>query len=199
MPSTDRNATGDRLERATTAAGVAAPALALGTVAVAAAASPTFAWPAEPFSVLGRAGAPTATGFNAGLFVTGLLAVAFAVRLRAAAGAVVGGLYAVVGVSFAGAALFPIGTPLHDVAAGIFLGIWLLLWAAGVRDWRAGDRLAGAATVALGTVVPVAWDVWPLLVGDPGLAAQELASLLAWAAWSVRSAAGLWRGDGGAG
>lgn len=187
------------LDRTASATGVVSPAVLLATVTLGAASSPTYDWPAEPFSVLGAPGRPTAAAFDAGLILGGVLALPFAVRLWRTASASVGGLYALVGLSFAGAGLFSVPTRLHEVfGAGAFAGIWLLLWAAALADWRADSRRDGAVAFLLGTAALAVWLPYDLGVARAqiGYGAAELVSLLAFAVWSVRTAARLWAADG---
>lgn len=122
-----------------TLSGVLAPVAVLVTFGVGATLSTVYSWPTDPFSVVGTTGDLAAAFFNAGLIVAGLLAIPFAVRLWTLGNASVGILYGLVGVAFVGAGLFPIGAEanLHEIfGAGIFLGIWLLLWTAS----EIGDR-----------------------------------------------------------
>ena len=175
------------------ATGVASPAAVLLTLTANAALSPTYAWPAEPFSVLGAPGEPTAALFGAGLVLGGLLALPFAVRLWRTAVAAVGVLYALVGLSFAGAGLFPAGTAAHGVfGAGLFVGIWLLLWAAAVVDWRRDSSSSFDAALAflLGTAALAVWLPYDLGVRSAqfGYGFAELVAFGAFAVWSVRTA-----------
>lgn len=110
--------------------------------------------------MIGGEGNLTAALFNAGLVATGLLPFPFATRLRTATSRAVAVLYALVGVMFIGAGVFPIGgdSVAHELfGAGIFLGIWLLLWISGVLEWRSGARREGMATVVLGSITLVVW------------------------------------------
>lgn len=184
-------------ERAVVVAGVIAPAVLLATFAVSAP-SPAFDWPSDPFSVIGATDGWFALTFNAGLVLGGLLSLAFAVRLWRAVSPLVGGAYAVVGLSFAGAGLFPAteGAVLHEIFGALaFFGIPLLLWIAAVVDWRAGKRRAGAATFGLGSVALLVWLPYDLGLAwaQVGYGAAEAISLLAFAAWSGRTAVRLWK------
>ncbi len=189
----------DRRNDVAAACGTVAPLVALGTFAVGAAVADGYAWPGEPFSVIGAAGGPVAAGFNAGLVATGLLALPFATRLWRAASPAVGLAYAVVGVSFAGAGLVPIGGlgGAHELfGAGIFVGIWLLLWADGVVAWRRGDRRRAVASLALGTVAVAVWLPYDLGLAwaQIGWGAAELVAVACLAGWSLATARRLRRG-----
>ncbi|WP_436908479.1 DUF998 domain-containing protein [Halosimplex marinum] len=187
----------DRIRRLATAAGVCSPATVLLTLGVGAALATGYDWPAEPFSVIGATEGAAALAFNAGLVAAGGLALPFAWRLWTARSRVSGGLYALLGASFAVAGLFPMGSPLHAVATVIFLVAWLLPWIAGVADWRAGRRRVGAAQVALGTAALAVWLPYDLGLrrAQVGYGGAELVSILAVGAWSVWTALELWRAD----
>lgn len=173
------------------------PAVLLATLAFGAVSSPVFDWPVDPFSLIGAADGRTATLFNAGVIVGGLVSLPFAVRLWRGWRPLIGALYAVVGLSFAGAGLVPAAPDaiLHELfGAVVFLGIWPLLWTAGTVDWRAGNRRAGSAAFALGTVALLVWLPYDLGVtwAQVGYGAAELISLLAFTLWSVWTAIRLW-------
>lgn len=179
-------------DRVATVAGIASPAAVLVTVAGATVASPSFTLSSgKPFSVMGAAGEPTATLFNAGLLLAGLLALPFAARLWRRWSRPVGGLYALAGLGLVGAGLFPMGSGLHDVATGFFASLFLLLVVAAVGDWRAGERRAAVASLALAAAIPLAWDVLPL-VTSAEMTIPELVNFLVfgvWSAWTVRRTA----------
>lgn len=177
----------DRFDRLSTAAGVAAPVVLLVTVGVGAAVSKAYDWPTEPFSIVGGSGEPVSLAFNVGLVVAGLLALPFARLLWRVGRRAVGGLYVLVALSLVGAGLFPIPTALHAVfGAGLLLGIPLVLLAAGVDDWRGGDRRSGATTLALGTAAFAVWLPYDLGIeaAQVGYGAAELVAFLALAVWS---------------
>lgn len=97
------------------------------------------------------------------------------------------------GLGFAGAGLFPIGADgnLHGpFGAVIFLGIWVLLWTAGVGEWRSGNRRDGTTAFALGSVALSVWLPYDfgLTWARIGYGAAELVAVLSFAAWSVRTA-----------
>lgn len=179
------------LARAVPVTGVAAPGVVLLTVSTGAVASPTYDWPTEPFSVLGAPGAPTADLFGTGLMLGGLLALPFAAGLWRTRSRPVGGLYALVGLSFAGAGRFPIGSTWHEVfGVGILLGIPVLLWTAAVDDWRTGSRRDAALAFASGAAALAVWLPYDFGVEEAqlGYGFAELVAFLALTVWSVRSA-----------
>lgn len=187
-----------RTERIGTAAGVAAPAVAVGAILLATALSPTFTWTGSALSYLGAPGAPTAALFNGGLVLGGALALPFAVRLVGAArnrletaGAAVFGLAA---LALAGVGVFPLGTALHGpVAVAFFLLLSLSLWTYGAGNARAGDRRLGAVTASLGLLNLAAWVVYAALFDGVGLALPEAVGTGVLAAWSIGTAARLRR------
>lgn len=185
-------------EKLRIASGVLTPLVALGTFGISAALSTTYTWPVEPFSVIGAEGNLTAVLFNAGLVATGLLAVPFATRLWTATSRAVAVLYAMVGVMFIGAGVFPIGgdSIAHELfGAGIFLGIWLLLWTAGILEWRTGARREGMATVELGSITLVVWLPYDfgLTWAQIGLGAAEAVVVVCFGVWSAWVASKHWR------
>lgn len=174
--------------------GTLGPAVVLVTIAYGAGQSTAFSWPTDPFSVVGATGTTTALVFNVGLVLAGCCLLAFAPVLVRRLSRAVGLLYGLVGLSFAGAGAFPMGDGLHEVfGAGAMFGTWVLLWVAGVVDWRAGRRRAGGVAVALGCGVLAVWLPYDLGLtwAQLGLAA-ELATFLAFAAWSCWMAVRLW-------
>lgn len=187
--------------RIVVALGALSPAVVVATFVGGGVASPAYAWPTDPFSIVGTTDGVVATLFNAGLILAGLLALPFAVRLWRAVGPLVGGLYAVVGVSLVGAGLVPArpGAVVHGIAgAVVFLGIWLVPWAAARREWAADEPRAAATSLLLGAVALVVWLPYDLGVtrAQVGYGAAELVSMLAFAMWSGWTAVRLWRGSG---
>lgn len=178
--------------------GLAGPVVVLGTLLASAALSPRFRWPSDPFSVAGRPGDPAAPLFTVGVVLGGLLAVAFAARLRRDHGRLEAALYAAVGLSFVLAGAFPVGSGLHGVvAAPIFLAVPLLLLTSGARRWCAGRRRAGLAWTGLGGLALLVWLPYDLGLAWAwiGFAAAELVAVGAFAVWSGWAAT-LNRGDG---
>lgn len=180
------------------ATGVLTPLVALGTFVGSATLSATYTWPSEPFSVIGGEGNLLALLFNAGLVTTGFLALPFATRLWTTKSRAVAVLYGLVGVMFVGAGLFPMSESsiVHELfGAGIFVGIWLLLWTAGITDWRSGDRRESVTAVALGSIslliwLPLDFEVKWAWIGWGG---AELVVVLCFGVWCVSTVERLWR------
>jgi hypothetical membrane protein len=188
-----------RTERIGTAAGVAAPAVAVGSILLATLVSPTFTWTGSALSDLGAPGAPTAALFNGGLVLGGALALPFAVRLVGAARnrleVAGGGLFGLAALALAGVGAFPLDTPQHaPVAIAFFLLLSLSLWTYGAGNAVAGDRRLGAVTALLGLLNLAAWVVYAALFDGLGLALPEAVGTAVLAAWSVGTAGRL-RGE----
>ncbi|WP_313692783.1 DUF998 domain-containing protein [Halorarum halobium] len=179
-------------------AGVAGPTVLLAAFALAAAASPEFDGPTDPFSVAGAGEGVVAVAFNAGLVLGGLLALAFVPWLREEYGRVVALAYGLVAASFAAAGVFPVGSGLHWVAAVAFVGAPVVLLAAAVVDWRAGRPriavlVAGLGAVSLGVWLPYDLQMASLQIG---YAVAEFLSVAALAAWGGLCAGSLRGADG---
>jgi len=182
-----------RSEQIGTAAGVASPAVALGSILLATVLSPTFTWTGSALSDLGAPSAPTAALFNGGLVLGGALALPFAVRLlgtaRNRAESLGAGLFALTALALAGVGLFPLSTPQHvPVAVAFFLLLSLSLWAYGAGNVVAGDRRLGVATAALGACNLGAWVVYATAFPGVGLALPESVGAAALGVWAVGTA-----------
>jgi hypothetical membrane protein len=168
-------------------AGVLAPLALLTTAIGGALATPGYRWPTDPFSEVGGTDGVVAFAFDAGLFLSGALALVLAVALRRRWRPALGALYGVGGV---GAGLFPVGSGLHGIATPYFFTAWLPPVVAGVADWRAGRRTYGVVGVALGVFAVGIWLPYNqgLSWATVGYGATELVTFLAWGTWSVWAA-----------
>lgn len=174
-------------------AGVAAPIVALGGIALALLTAPGFSWGADPLSRLGVTRAPTNLLFNLGLIVAAVVAAPFGLALwRTSRNAAMRVGVVVFGLSIAMLALvglYPMGEPLHTPAAVGYFSLFtlaFLVWGAGayVDGWR-----WGAATIGLAIFHLVAWLVWVFLTEDAAwIALPETVGALAFAGWSVFTA-----------
>ena len=176
--------------------GIVFPGVLLGAVIAAAFASPTYGWPAEPFSAIGRTSDPAALLLNGGLVASGLLGLPFAWLLVRSRHVVVGAGYAAVALGFAAAGIFRAPTAAHEVAAGIALfGVWLVPWLLAALDWRAGDRRAAGIGAGSGAFAVVGWLPYDLGLAwaQLGYGAVELVVLLTLAGWSGWLARRQWR------
>jgi len=167
------------------AAGLLATPLTIGAILAATAVSPTFSWTGSALSDLGVA-AGTATLFNGGLILGGLLGLAYAVALvrstEGVAGAALVAAYVAALLGLAGVGLFPSGRRLHFPAAATF---YLGGTAAMVADGAARPRTrAGAAALTAAGLHLLGWALWLRGVRPgPGLALPELWGALLFGAW----------------
>lgn len=192
--------------------GVLTPFAALTVFGVSAMLSPTYSWPGEPFSVMGGGDGLGALFFNAGLIVTGLLAIPFATLLWRTSGTSEGLLFGVIGLGFAGAGAFPMeGGPhseefamngssiAHELfGAAIFLGISLYLLVAGVKRLRAGTSRDGWTAVGLGLITVLVWLPWDLGLQWAwiGWGGAEGVVVGAFGLWCAVAASRLWSSRG---
>lgn len=149
-------------------------------------AAESFDWPTDPISIVGAGDGPLALAFNAGLVVTGVLAVPFAVWLGTDR-RILGVLYGLVGVSFLAGGLFPLPNALHDLASGIFVFTWVLCWADAAAGWRGDDRWRAAVSVALGATALAIWLPYDLGIESAqiGVGAVEGVAFAVLTVWTV--------------
>lgn len=180
----------DLAGRGRAATGAFAPLVLLATVLGGALATPSYDWPTDPFSQIGGTDGAVALAFNAGLAVSGALAMVFAVALWRHHRPAVAVTYAVGGLGLAGAGVFPVGSGLHAVAALFFFTAWLPPVVAGLTDWREGRRESGATAILLGLVAVGIWLPYDLGLSWAmvGYGAAELVSFVAWGTWSAWTA-----------
>jgi hypothetical membrane protein len=193
--------------RATAYCGLFAPLFGVASVLLATILAPpeTFTWSERALSDLGRFGSETFWLFNGGLILTAVVAFPFAWRLVADArtalerlGGLCFGLTAVgmalVGVFFLDHTGVYLSTDLHDpVALFFFAMIPVTSVVYGIGSYRAGDRLWGVSSVALGLCHPLTWVVWIAYVtraSGPAtwFAVQETVVVLLFALWTVLAA-----------
>lgn len=150
-------------------------------------ASAVFTWPTDPFSIVGSTGTAVATAFNLGVIASGLLALPAAAWLWTEWRPLVGALYGLTGVSFALAGVFPMPSPFHELAAAIFVAVWLLCWVAAVDDWRDGHRRIGGLEFALGTAAVVVWLPYDFSIeaAQMGFGAAEAVAIGTFTLWTV--------------
>lgn len=175
------------------ASGALAPVVAFGAVLVATLLSPAFAWPTSALSELGVTPA-SASLFNGGLVVGGVLGVPFVRVLTTDRGPLVAGVFALSVAAMAGVGVFPSGHPLHfPVALAFYLLLTATLLVDGLVALRTGAERWAVTTLALASVHLGSWTLWVIDVGvGPGLAVPEavgaaLFSVWVWAsAWRLR-------------
>ena len=205
------------VRRLATYCGVAAPAVALGAVALATVvASPeTFTWRGRALSDMGRYGTRTFVLFNGGLILGGLLGLPFAWRLwitardpfeRVGIAALVVATLGLIGVGvfFIEHTAFYLERDLHGPAAMTYFVLApFAQWLYGTGAVRAGRIREGLASFWLGIAHPLVWLGWLLflLARTPGpdsmawFAVPEFVAALAVGCWFVVLAADLRRSD----
>jgi hypothetical membrane protein len=153
-------------------AGPAAVGVAWGVIALAVAANPGFSWAHGALSDLGAPGARRPWIYDDGMILTGILLMAYATHLVAAAelrlGAAAGTLFGVAGQFLGLVGLYPMGTSAHNfVSLYFFLDSALAVTLWGVAEaWRGRHLLGlaygvlGAGGVAVGLFVPFSSVAW---------------------------------------
>jgi hypothetical membrane protein len=186
-------------------AGLVAVVLTMGTILVATAVSPAFAWRQNALSNLGVVETAAGTGltvvlFNGGLILGGVVGLAFAVALARSAQSLAGRAtalsFGLTVVFMALVGLFPQDTAPHfPVALGFYLLVSVTLWLDGLTALGTHWRQRGLVAITFGTGNLVGWLVWGL-TGPPtraGLAIPELWGALLFSAWTGWVSVGLLR------
>lgn len=168
-------------------AGIAMQGVLWATLVGGGLASSAFSWPTDPFSVVGSTGGALATAFNLGLIAGGVLALPVAAWLWTAWRPLIGAIYGLTGLSFVLAGVFPIPSPLHELAAAIFVFAWLLCWIAAADDWRGSDRRIAALEFALGAAAVAVWLPYDFAIASAqiGYGAAEAVAIGAFSVWTV--------------
>ncbi|GAB7012639.1 DUF998 domain-containing protein [Halolamina salina] len=166
--------------------GPVAVVVSIGGILLATALSPTFSWTTGALSDLGVTPG-TAWLFNGSLIVGGLVGAPYAWALWSAAADPLGrlraGSYLLALIAMAGVGLAPAGRPLHFPFAVSFFALAALT---AVVDGVARFRLdSGKLALAVGVLAPVAWPVWLLWVGSPGIAVPEFVGAALFGVWVV--------------
>ncbi len=166
-----------------------APAVAAVAIVGAALLAPGFSWTGGALSDLGAPAAGTASLFNGGLVIAGVLGLFFAATLTVEARTrldwLVAAVLVVTLVLLAGVGLFPSGHPYHlPVAAGFYLGATLTLWIDGTAGILADEPRFGLAAIWLANCQVLQWVAWAagLRLG-PGLAIPETIGAVLFAIW----------------
>jgi hypothetical membrane protein len=177
--------------------GVAAPAVAFASVALAMAVYPGFDNARQYLSELGGASARDPVVFNAGVFLAGLMAAAagggFGLALAALAGArIAGGLtalaFALAGGGLVASAVYPWPDPRHlavNLGLGIQIAPLLMLWGLRARPDLARLRLfLAAVTLAMAVLLVLTKHlVFGGLVNDANVGWWERAYALVLVGW----------------
>jgi hypothetical membrane protein len=188
------------LERASVAAGFAAPVVTLGAILVATLVSPSFAWRRHALSELGAATGAVATSatrvlFNGGLLVGAVVALGFGyalLRRRRNVVELVGiGCFGLVVIAQGLIGVFALPHPFHGtVAISFFALLSVALWVYGVGNYLAGAAGRGVLTVVAGLLNVTAWVIWNATgeFARPGLALPEIVGSVLFAAWAISTA-----------
>lgn len=199
MPTESWGVTGSLDRRLGVAAGALAPVVALGTILLATALSPTFSWARSALSDLGVTPA-SALAFNGGLVAGGVLALPLALVLATDGRSVLAIALGLTTVSMALVGVFRSGHPLHfPVALGFYLGATLTMLIDGIGSIRADRRAWGLTATGLAVVHLGAWIAWSAGVRPgSGLAIPEAIGAVLFAIWVWTTASRLrssgWRG-----
>lgn len=164
--------------------GALAPVVALGSIFLGTALSPTFSWAGSALSDLGVTPA-SALAFNGGLVAGGVLALPLAWVLAADGRSTLGAVFGLTAVSMALVGVFWSGHPLHfPVALGFYLGATLTMLVDGIGALRAGARTWGLAVLGLALVHIGSWAAWSTGVRPgSGLAIPEAIGAVLFAIW----------------
>lgn len=125
--------------------GVLSVVVSLSAIAAAILIADQFSWTSNALSDLGRASWNSTAVFNAGLIVTGLLALPFGAVLLSGAETMVHALgaavFLVAAICLSLIGVFALPAPRHGtVAVGFFVGFTVALFVYGVGDVRSGAR-----------------------------------------------------------
>ena len=188
---------GHTLPRLLLAFGVAAPGVAVATVAAAMAAYPHFDNSRQYLSELGGATAQSPAIFNAGVFVCGLMAAlaggGFGLAMAALASAPIAGFlafaaFAVAGAGLSTSALFPWPDHRHlaiNLGLGIQLAPLILLWGLrGRSDLRALSLFLAAVWLAMAVLTVLTKHLmFPDLVNDANVGWWERGYAIVLVGW----------------
>jgi hypothetical membrane protein len=182
----------NNLQRSFAGCGIIAPVLAFTCILIAIATYPSFSWTNNALSDLGVVSGVTGPVFNFGLYVSGLLALNFAVfglynylgrRWVGKAGALV---FAAAGLALMGIGFAPENrVPFHylfSVAFFVLLPIALLIITA-VFAFERRARMAWF-TLAVAVVAALPWILYFSVHYVPGVAIPEAVSGLAGSVWA---------------
>ncbi len=177
------------LRRISGVCGIASQVTGLISLLIAVSMSPWFSWTENYLSVLGVEGSAI-TLFNAGVILTGILSLVFAIGLWKSllSGRLLGflGMVSLVlgSLAFSGTGIFPRSTGMpHDSASlAFFLFISLAIFLIGIRVTTPSQKkwgvlsLAAVVLIAAFQLIPWPWD---------GGAIPQLLSVLPWSLWII--------------
>lgn len=168
-------------------AGVVAVAVAIGSVMLATALSPTFRWTHSALSDMGVTPA-SAWLFNGGLVVGALLGLPYVWALGSEVtdrlSILRAGTFLVAILTMGGVGLFPSDHSLHfPMAAAFYAFATLTLLVDGVARFR---TRTGKAALLAGILVPGVWPIWAFWLHlGPGIAVPEFVGAALLSVWVV--------------
>jgi hypothetical membrane protein len=176
---------GKRASRIVPWTAVVATVVAFGAILTATTVAPWFSWTGNALSDLGHGERATATLFNGGLIVAGLVGAVFPLWLAFDIDGVLHRLGAItVAVTLVDLALIGVFPTPHDLHGAVsvvfFVGVTLGLVVWGVGDIVADRRLRGGAIATAGFLHGVFWVIWfSSVVPYEGVAIPEFVGAVA--------------------
>ena len=169
--------------------GITSQLVGLTTLLAVVYSSPWFSWTENHLSVLGTEGS-TATLFNSGLILTGILSLIFAIGLGKSllSGQRLGqwGMISLVlgSVAFSAMGIFPrtTGIPHNCVSLAFFVFVYLAIFLIGIMAITASQKIWGVLSLTAVILIAVFQLVpWPWSGG----AIPQLLSCLPWSLWTI--------------
>lgn len=177
-------------ERATALAGVVAPAVALGAMALSTLLSPSFGWTESALSDMGRPGEPTYPLFNGGLVLGAVVGLPFTWRLwttsenRAHRAGTVAFAVAITCMGLVGVLHLPRAG--HGVvAAGFYLVGTVTTWVYGTGSVLSGATRRGLASIWTGIGHLLLWLAWAALLAPAYFAVVEAVGAAVVGGWTA--------------
>lgn len=182
-----------RFERATALAGVVAPVLALGAVALSTLVSPSFGWAESALSDMGRPAEPTYPLFNGGLVLGAVVGLPFTWRLwttsrnRVQRAGTVAFAVAIACMGLIGVLHLPKAG--HGVVAvGFYLVGTVTTWVYGTGSVLAGATRRGLASIWTGIGHLLLWLAWAAVLAPSYFAVAEAVGAAVVGGWTAVTA-----------
>ena len=172
--------------------GMITPPIAFAFILSAIASAPTFSWADNALSDLGVMRWPTSVIFNAGLVISGILAVIFATGLYMNFGKSVLGRCGVTIFLLCTIALIAIGifpenmNPMHILASVAFFGLFpISMCVLTSAYFMSGKRKSAIFTITVAAFAALVWILESLFKYVPGVAIPETLSALSASSWAI--------------